>query len=370
MNCKNCNGMLKIDTERKLLICPYCGATEPFDSTSKEEIQELLKDALKDANQENQRMMERMMATHRQEMELANTERTSSKVALYVILTVAACFAFIMAMFGLDTEYKASGVVALIQFGLLIAAIILKAASKNDSEKKSASVAGNFCMIAAALLVIVWVIALGVASNQESSKKTYMDEIYARDYYWPDEGFAKVVPRWGEQPDYSYAGEREFSATILNATDEVFASYVEQCKKEGFSIDVTEDATDFNAYDEEGNELDLNYIPSADDRPIYVKMYKALEFGNLVWPTQGMMKEVPQPEAEEMMVESMSADFFKAYVNIGSREKFLAYVQECMDAGFDGRYEAESDNFYGDKGDIRLSMELKRNRIILITVYD
>jgi hypothetical protein len=150
----------------------------------------------------------------------------------------------------------------------------------------------------------------------------------------------------------------------------MFASYVEQCKKEGFSIDVTEDATDFNAYDEEGNELDLNYIPSADDRPIYIKMYKALEFGALIWPTQGMMKEVPQPDAEEMMVESMSADFFKAYVNIGSREKFLAYVQECMDSGFDGRYEADSDNFYGYKGDIRLSMELKRNRIILITVYD
>jgi hypothetical protein len=148
---------------------------------------------------------------------------------------------------------------------------------------------------------------------------------------------------------------------------------VAKCKEEGFNVDVTEDATHFNAYDEAGNELDLDFLQNVEDDPIYLKMYKALEFDALIWPTQGILKDVPQPDSEEMMVESMATGFFKAYINDMSPEKFLAYVQQCMDAGFDGRYEKDSNSFYGTKRDgddsVTVSIELKRNRVMLITVY-
>lgn len=364
---------MQVDAENKLFICPYCNATEPIDSSSKEEIEELLKGALKDANEENRQMMQSMINEHQKEMALANADKTSTSVAIYVMLTVAAIFTLIMALFGLTTEYKASGVVALIQCILLMASIILKATSQRDPEKRGISVAANWCMIAAALMVLVWIVALAMGPDDSSKRNADKNEIYQRNYYWPDQGFAKTVPRWGDQPDYSYAGDREFDATILDATEEIFAQYVAKCKEEGFNIDVTEDATSFNAYDEAGNELNLDFLPNVEDDPIYLKMYKALEFGTLVWPTQGILKEVPQPDSEEMMVESMSSDYFKAYVNNMPSEKFLAYVQQCMDAGFDGRYENGSNTFYGTKevGDDRItvSLELKRNRVMQITVY-
>ena len=373
MNCKNCGGTMQVDAENKLFICPYCNSTEPIDSSSKEEIEELLKGALKDANKESQKMMQDMLATHHREMAIANADRTSTSVAVYVMLTVAAIFTLIMALFGLTTEYKAAGVVALIQFILLMASIVLKATSQRDPEKRSISVAANGCMIAVALMVLVWIVALGTSSDDSSKRNADKNEIYQRDYYWPDAGFAKTVPRWGDQPDYSYAGDREFNATILDATEEIFAQYVAKCKEEGFNVDVTEDATSFNAYDEAGNELDLDFLHNVEDHPIYLKMYKALEFGALVWPTQGILKEVPQPDSEEMMVESMSTDYFKAFVNNMPPEKFLNYVQQCMDAGFDGRYENGSNTYYGTKeiGDDRItvSLELKRNRVMQITVY-
>lgn len=368
MNCKNCNAIMQVDVERKLFTCPYCGATETLDSTSKEEIQELLKDALHDANKESRQMMESMIASHRREMELANRDNVGKDVAIYVGLTIAACFTVIMTMFGLSTEYKASGVVALIQSILFISAIIAKASSKRSGDRKG-SVVANVCMIAGALLVIVWIIALSVTSESED-KKTYMDEIYERDYYWPDEGYAKVVPRWGDQPDYSYVGDREFSATLLNATDEMYDSYIEQCKKDGFTIDVTATDTTYNAYNELGNELDVDYIRNLEDKVIYVKLYKELEFGNMAWPSQGMMKDVPQPDSDQLMVESMSTDYFKAFVNDVTPEKFLLYVQQCMEIGFDGRYESGSDKFYGAKDNIRLSLELKRGKVMEITVYE
>ena len=358
---------MRVDTERKLFICPYCGAQEPFDATSKEEIQELLRDALNDANKESKQMMEKMIASHRREMEDARQDSTLKNVAFYVAATVAACFTFIMAMFGLTTEYKASGVVALIQFILLLAAITLKATSGKERDRRK-SKSSNVCMIAAALLVIVWIVALTVPS-ESSNKKTYMDEIYAQEYDWPDEGYAKVVPRWGEHPDYAYAGDREFRATILNATQQIFNDYVAKCKEEGFNIDVTESDDTFNAYNEAGNELDLHYLSNSDNRELYVTMLPALEFLEMTWPKQGVLKDVPQPDSNEIMIESMSTDFFKAYVNNITPDKYAAYIQECMEAGFEGRYEGGSAKFYGSKGDVSLSLELKRNRVLLLTVY-
>ena len=372
MNCKNCNAIMKVDTENKFYICPYCNATEPFDSTSKEEIGELLKDAIKDVDQESRKMMQDMMDKHQRKMALANEEKNSTNVAIYVMLTVAVCLTMIMALFGLTTEYKASGVVALIQFGLLMGSFILKATAQKDHGKKHMSVVANWCMIAAALMVLVWFVAILVQPDP-SSNKSGKNEIYEGDYYWPEEGFAEVVPRWGEQPDYAFVDDHLFHATILDATNEIFAQYVEKCKQEGFNVDVTEDATNFCGYDKAGNELNLSYLQNVEDHPIYIKMYKALEFAPLIWPAQGNLKEVPTPDSEEMMVETMPSDYFSAYVNDMPQEKFIDYIQQCVDAGFDGKYEKGSNTFYGDKivGDktIKLSLELKRNRVMQITVY-
>ncbi len=366
MNCKNCNGVMQVDVKAKLLVCPYCGSTELLDNTSKEEIQELLKDALEDANRENRQMIQQMLTAQQREMALAHQANKGKDVAIFVGLAIAGLFTLIMAMFGFDTDgYLASAVIALIQFILFLVAFLAKTIDHNYANKKAANVS-NICAIAGMLLVIVWIFALG-ASSDNSSEKSYMDEIYAREYDWPTEGKAACVPKIGEHPDYAYDGEREFSATILHATDETFNEYVEEAKKCGFTIDVTVDASSYNAYNEAGNELDVSFLEGAET--MYVKLFPVREFGNMIWPTQGVMKDVPQPDSDELFVESMSADYFNAFVNNMTQDKYVAYIQECINAGFDGRYESGSTRFYAGKGNTRISLELKRGRVMAISVY-
>lgn len=364
MNCKNCNAVMKINTEKKLFTCPYCGSVEAYDSTSKEEIEQLLKGAVRDANKESKKMMESMMAAHRREMAIAKTESTAKKVATYVVLSIAAIFTLIMTLFGFDTEYKAVGVVSLIQFVLIITAIIAKAANSRE-RNRMASILSNSCIIAAALLVVAWIVAITITPEKKNADK---DEIYQRDYYWPEEGFASSVPRWGDQPDYAYVGEREFDATILDATEETFSGYVEQCKKDGFTIDATITDREYNAYNEAGQELNVDFISSSEI--IYIDLYDAIEWSPLLaWPTQGYVKDVPRPDAEEVFVSAMGTNFFEIYVNDMPMDKFMAYVEACTEAGFEGRYENDSHKFWGQKGDASISLELKRGRVMLITVY-
>lgn len=359
MNCKNCNATMRIDTEKKIFFCPYCNSVEPFDSTSKEEIQELLTGAMHDARKD----MQKMLDSQRKELEYARDERQSKNVAFYVVTTIGAIFTLIMMMFGFSTEYKAVGVVSLIQLALLIGAIILKSLSR-ESKSRQMSHAANVCLIVAALLVIVFFAAITMPS---SSGKDPMDDIYARDYDWPTEGYAAAVPKWGENPDYSYVGDREFSATIKNATKETFAAYVEQCKKDGFTIDVTETDSTFNGYNDEDIELDLEFLNSY--QVIYVKLYAAIEWASpLTWPSQGSMKDVPRPDSDEGFVERMSGDFYKGFVNNIDSDKFVKYIEECMAAGFEGRYEG-GETFYGTKDDVRISLELKRGSLMAVQIY-
>lgn len=365
MNCKNCNAAMTIDTENKKFICPYCHSVEPFDNISKEEIQQLLKEALRDANQANQEAIRKMMAKQQQEIELARTESTAKSAATYVVLTVAAAFTFIMMLFGYSTEYKVVGVVSMLQFALIVVAILTKAIAKEEKSKRLV-IASNVCTIAAALLVIPWFIGMAMPSD-DSNKKTYLDDIYARDYYWPKEGYAAAMPRYRDQPDYSYVGDREAKATLLNMTEDDYNAYIEQCKKDGFDIDVTAKNKEYNAYNADDQEINVNYI--SGEKTVYVKLYDAIEFSSpLVWPTQGVMKEVPKPDSDSAFIETMSGDFFKAYIDGMSQEKFMDYVQLLMEQGFDGRYSG-GNTFYCDKGEASVSLELKRNRVLQITVH-
>ena len=367
MNCKNCNAVMTVNVEEKQFVCPYCHNVEPFDSISKEEIQELLKEALKDANKENKKMVQNMMETHRKEVALVQTESTAKRVATYVVLTVAAMFTFVMMAFGLSTEYKALGVVSLIQFVLIIVAIFTKAIAK-DEKSRRLSVASSTCSIIAALLVVVWVATMAITSGG-GDEKSYMDDVYSKDYDWPSQkdGFAAAIPKIGDRPDYAYVHDRECSITLQNATQDMFNEYVEQAKKDGFTIDVTVTDNTYNAYNEDDLELDVSYLASS--KIMYVKLYDAIEWSSpLVWPTQGVMKEVPKPDSDSAFIETMSNSYFKAFINDVTPDKFMEYIETCLAAGFDGRYDGGT-YFYADKGDANLSIELKRNKVMEISVH-
>ena len=52
-----------------------------------------------------------------------------------------------------------------------------------------------------------------------------------------------------------------------------------------------------------------------------------------------------------------------------SKEDFVKYIESCMNAGYEGRYEQNSDSFYGQKGDVRLTLEYRRNNIMYVIIY-
>ena len=49
---------MTVDKQRELFVCPFCGAIEPFDSMTKEELQKMLNEALYDVRKDTRQIKE------------------------------------------------------------------------------------------------------------------------------------------------------------------------------------------------------------------------------------------------------------------------------------------------------------------------
>lgn len=362
MNCKNCNAVMRVDEKKKLFVCPYCDSTEPFDNMTQAEVTALVQDAISGVRDENRQMIQDMAVAQQKEMARDKAGKTIAAVVAIVFLTIASLVVLIMMIFGFDTEYKASGVIACIQLVLLIAAIVLKSVYLSRRSKKTA-LTSNVCIGVAAFLVPAWFISLAFPSP--TSGGSYGS---GSDYEWPTTGYAAIVPQYGEKPDVAFVGSKSVDVhfTVESVSD--FAEYVQMCKDAGFTIDSVEKDISYLAYNEQDYKLYTYYMDHS--KKVYVTLNTPIVMGEFYWLGTGMSQKIPKPEAESCYVESFSSNDLKIYVGDLTETEFLEYLEACMDAGFDGKYHKDTETFYGEKDGIRLTIQFMRNRIMYISIYE
>ena len=189
-----------------------------------------------------------------------------------------------------------------------------------------------------------------------------------RVYDWATEGFESKLPHLDRaHPDYAYTYESTYKVTLNDMDQAEYEDYIQACKSAGFTVESKQKEREYTAYDEEGNRLYLNYLPGQST--LYIELSDTLPMETLYWPTQGIAKEVPAPDSEKGYIATFSSDSFRVYVGDMDHEKFVRYIETCMNAGFEGRYEQNSDKFYGEKDNINLSIENQGNNILYIIIY-
>lgn len=137
MNCKNCNAVMRVDQERKVFVCPYCEATEPFDGVSKAELQGMLHDAIRDVRQES---IQEARQTFQNQMNQKDTRTAGQKARDVIILVLQIIFCVILGIFSLVifTDEKAVGFISLTQLVLMITAAV--PASMRAGRRKALAV--------------------------------------------------------------------------------------------------------------------------------------------------------------------------------------------------------------------------------------
>lgn len=144
-----------------------------------------------------------------------------------------------------------------------------------------------------------------------------------------------------------------------------YKAYVEECQSMGYIVEEENDGDSYNAFDEEGYGLSLNYIGET----MYIELEAPMEMGTLSWPKSEIICLLPIPKSMVGKVSSDSADGCFIYVGKTSIDDFNAYADDCAKYGFSIDYK-RGDKFYNadDANGNHLSLSYQGNNVMSIQI--
>jgi len=354
MNCKQCGGIMKVDQDKRVFNCPFCGTAEPFDSVSKKELDK----AINSIKKENRKMVAKIVEDNRKNMMAAKADSTAKDTLAIVLLTIFLGFVIILTAFAFDSGYYISGVVSSVQLVLIVLSLILRAAYKTSRNPRT-SLSATIMTGIAGILVIVWFLGLAAAPDSAHNYKETAKE-------WPTIGMGSDLPEPGKTANELYNTDKYLSARIKNVDRTFFEEYVKKCREAGYNIDPVLDSYSYTAYNDKDDELVLSFFY---DSELNITMNKALNFTEFYWPKSGGIQYLPEPKAEKICVESLSDTSARIYIGDVTKAYLLQYIEELKEAGFSGNYDDKKGSFYGKKDNVSVNILLKRDRIIYFDTY-
>lgn len=136
---------------------------------------------------------------------------------------------------------------------------------------------------------------------------------------------------------------------VTGLTDAQVAEYIAACKAMGYAIDVKEDTTTFDAYNEDGYKLRISYYRSMEEMSIDLEA--PMEMGDILWPTGAAGDALPEPKSSVGKFSFENEDGFFVYIGNTTREEYADYVAACAKKGFDVDYRKGEDYYYADNSE-------------------
>ncbi len=162
---------------------------------------------------------------------------------------------------------------------------------------------------------------------------------------WPTGPLAQMLPSMDRECASVFEMDDSLSIRVEdNVSKADYDDYVAKCKERGFVVDAQEASESYRAYNAEGYLLELAYH-SFDKGQIDIDLEASKVSGALVWPTSGLATLLPDPGKSKGMVSSDSSDYFEAYVGEMSLEEYSAYVDACIELGFDVDYSKNDESY-------------------------
>lgn len=165
---------------------------------------------------------------------------------------------------------------------------------------------------------------------------------------WESIVMSDLLPAPGTVEGCIYTNDAErLDLDLCDITETQFETYVTDCKNVGFVVDAVSDENSYEAYDESGYKLYLYYY----DNELDIDVWDPVSTEEFTWPTTGMGALLPTPKSNTGEIASEYADGLTAYITNTNMKEFNAYVDECLEAGFDVDYYRYENSFSGENED-------------------
>ena len=156
---------------------------------------------------------------------------------------------------------------------------------------------------------------------------------------------------------------------VDDINESVYNVIVNDCKANGFTIDIVTDNGNFEAFNADGTKIELNYNKYIQNLSILVEIGET--YSTFIWPSTKLVKSLPTPKSNIGKITSNSSYSFTVKVANTSFSDFQAYVNECIERGFDDYYWWSDNSFSGENSDgSNLSIKYLGNNVVEISIYN
>ena len=128
-----------------------------------------------------------------------------------------------------------------------------------------------------------------------------------------------------------------------------YNEYLNKCLEEGYEIDAEESESSYYAFNEDGYHLSLYY--DEDEESLSIDLDAPIVMNEIEWPKSELGNILPMPESTYGNVNYEYSDSFSVYIGNTPKDKYAAYVNQCLDYGFNVDYSKGDDYFYAKNSD-------------------
>ena len=192
------------------------------------------------------------------------------------------------------------------------------------------------------------------------------------DFVWPDNAISKTIPVFnGESGIINQDTEDVLEITMCGVTQKDCATYIEECKQAGFTIDANVHRSfndGYNAYNADGYELAVHM---GEMNTIKIEVNAPRKRNDITWPTTGPATLIPKPEITGGTIGNNYDWVYSVYLADYAIDDFNAYVDKCIAKGFNDDFSRSDTYFSADKGKSKhLTVEYIGYNTIYIHISD
>ena len=158
---------------------------------------------------------------------------------------------------------------------------------------------------------------------------------------------------------------------VDDISESVYNTLVNDCKANGFTIDVVVDSEtgSFEAFNSAGTKIEFKYNKFIQNLDIVIEAGET--YSTFIWPSTKLVKTLPTPKSNVGKITTNSSYSFTVKVANTTFSDFQAYVNECVEKGYDDYYWWSDTSFSGDKRDgCTLTVKYLGNNVMEIHVYN
>lgn len=191
------------------------------------------------------------------------------------------------------------------------------------------------------------------------------------DIDWPSSDIGKQIPKpTSGEAEVIYTDE-VLRIDLKSITKKDYDNYYNKIKKK-YSRDVQNQNSDeeayFRGYNKENYELELYFDGNEKTITIALESPKGAE--DLTWPTDGLGKQVPSPDAKKGTIKYNSDNQFGADISEMSKSDFKKYISKLKQSGFTKNTSSSSEYFRAtnDSG-VNVSVSYSGGNLMNISAY-